>query len=34
VITLVHDEIGVVPTTEPKTVADGDGDGHERARVA
>jgi hypothetical protein len=34
VITLVHDEIGIVPTAEPKIAADGDGDGHERARVA
>ncbi len=32
VIALVHDEL--VPMTEPKTVADGDGEGHERARVA
>ena len=30
VITLLHD----VPTTEPKAVADGDGEDHERARVA
>jgi hypothetical protein len=34
VITLVHDEIGIVPMTEPKTDADGDRDGHERVRVA
>jgi len=35
VITLVHDhDDGIVPITEPKTVADGDGEGHERAKVA